>query len=394
MMNLLKYVLQIVLIVICFSCTEEKQKEVKASETEKRFIAVPITSEQLQMMDIKMEKLEGKLIYPFIYSNGVIKPKPNHEASVTARIAGMIDKIFILEGNSVSKGQALFSISSPELIQLQQDYMEAYINMQLFKKEYDRQTELRKNNIGAVADYQIAENKYLSAVASQKTLEQKLKILGLNPENLQNPADAKIVSEKIITSPLDGFVYKLNAKIGMSIEPTSVLAEIIDLSELHANIYCYEKDLALVDENQSIEIKFINKNIPPATGNIFRISRTVDADTRSIILHCVFKAPKGYLIMPEMAVTAIIKGINSGKVAKTVPLTSIYEETEQNYVFYTAANDTGKTLKFYKAKVKLGANDGKNVEILFEQAVPHQIKIAQTNVTNLQGEFAKYENAN
>ncbi len=381
--------------ILSISCTEEKHTEVKVSEVESLVTSLNISAEQLKLMDIKLNAIEEKLLYPSIQANGVIKPKPNHEASVTPRVGGMLDKIFVLEGNNVRKGEALFLISSPELIQTQQDYMNAVVNMQLYKLEYDRQLELRKNNIGAVADLQQAENKYQSAVANQKTMEQKLKLLDINPEALNNPITAKIVNQKIVTSPLDGFIYKLNAKIGMNVDATTLLAEIIDLSELHADIYCYEKDLALVGENQNVEIKFINKNIPPATGKIFRISRSVDKDTRSIIMHSVFKSPKGFLVMPEMAITAKILGVNAGKNAKTVPLTAIYEETEQSYLFYTSANNKdSKSFKFYKAKVKLGATDGKNVEIMFEQTVPHNISIATSNVSNLQSEFAKNEKAN
>lgn len=375
-----------------FACTEEQHTEVKVSEVEAQADALDITSEQLTLMDIKLSGIEEKLLYPSIQANGVIKPKPNHEASVTPRVGGMLDKIFVLEGNNVKKGEALFLISSPELIQTQQDYMNAVVNMQLYKLEYDRQMELHKNNIGAISDLQLAENKYQSAVANQKTLEQKVRMMGINPESLNNPLTAKVISEKIVTSPLDGFIFKLNAKIGMNVDATTVLAEIIDLSELHADIFCYEKDLALVGENQNVEIKFINKNIPSANGKIFRISRSVDKDTRSIVMHTVFKAPKGFLVMPEMAITAKILGVNAGKNAKTVPNTAIYEETEQSYLFYTSAKtDTSKKLTFYKAKVKLGASDGKNVEIMFEQTVPHNIRIATSNIGNLQNEFAKNE---
>ncbi|TAG56019.1 MAG: efflux RND transporter periplasmic adaptor subunit [Cytophagales bacterium] len=382
------------ILLIFNACTEETHTEVKVSETEKLAISLPISKEQIALMEIKLKTLEEKLIYPSIMANGVVKPKPNHEAVVTPRISGMLDKIFILEGNYVKKGDAMFSISSPELILIQQDFMNACVNVQLFQRDFERQTELKKNNIGSTSDFQLAESKFLAAISMKKSLEQKVKLLGLNVENLTNPTTAKIVSEKIVFAPLEGFINKLTAKIGMSVDPITTLAEIIDLTELHADIYCYEKDLALVGENQQVEIIFVNKNIPSTKGKIFRISRTVDKDTRSIVIHSVFKAPKGFLIMPEMAITAKILGINAGKNSKTVPLTSIFDEAEQSYVFYTSNKDTSKVMKFYKAKVKLGASDGNNVEINFEQVVPHNILIATTNVSNLQSEFAKFESAN
>lgn len=381
----------VLILSLLFSCKEQEQKQVKSSETDIRFPSVNLTKEQVKLMDIKIQPLDEKLIYPTLITNGLVKPKPNHEASVTARITGMIDKIYVLEGNSVKKGDPLLLVSSPALIQLQQDFMNASANKNLFQLEYERQTELRKNNVGSLTDFQLAENKYFSAVASFKALEQTLKIQGLNPEEFKNPLTSKVTSSKVITAPIDGFVFKLNSKIGMNTEPATVLAEIIDLSELHADIFCYEKDLAIVSENQDVEIQFINKSIPPVIGKIYKVSRTIDKDTRSVIMHTVFRSPKGYLVMPEMAISAKIKAKNSGVVSKTVPLTAIFEQTEQNFIYYTNVSDTTGVYKFRKAKVTTGNNDGKNVEIVFEETTPHHILIATSNVANLEGEFSKIE---
>lgn len=376
---------------ILLSCSQQEQKEVKASETDVRFPSVNLTKEQVKLMDIKIQPLDEKLIYPTLITNGLIKPKPNHEASVTARIEGMVDKIYILEGNSVKKGEPMFLVSSPALVQLQQDFMNASANKNLFQLEYERQSELRKNNVGSIMDLQASENKYFTAVASFKSLEQTMKMQGLNPDDFKNPLISKVSSTKTITAPIDGFVFKLNTKVGMNTEPATVLAEIIDLSELHADIFCYEKDLAIVGENQDVEIQFINKSIPAVTGKIYKVSRTVDKDTRSVIMHTVFKSPKGFLIMPEMAISAKIKAKNSGVMSKTVPLTAIFEQTEQSFIYYTNISDTTGVYKFRKAKVTTGNNDGKNVEIVFEETVPHRILIATSNVANLEGEFSKIE---
>lgn len=380
-----------IFITILLSCTEQDKKEIKASETDTRFPSVNLTKEQVKLMDIKLQSLEEKLIFPTLITNGFIKPKPNYEASVTARIEGMIDKIYVLEGSQVKKGDPLFLVSSPTLIQLQQDFMNASINKNLFQLEYDRQTELQKNNVGSKMDFQQAENKYFSAVASYKSLEQTLKIQGLNADDFKNPLTSKVSSAKIITAPIDGYVFKLNTKVGMNTEPATILAEIINLSELHADIFCYEKDLAIVSENQDVEIQFINKSIPSVIGKIYKISRTIDKDTRSAIMHTVFKSPKGYLVMPEMAISAKIKANNSGVVSKTVPLTAIFEQTEQNFIYYTNISDTTGIYKFRKAKVTTGNNDGKSVEIKFEESIPHRILIAISNVANLEGEFSKIE---
>lgn len=384
------YVLGLVLLV---ACEGEKEKAViENTATGPSYPSINLEKSQLALLDIQMSKMEDKLIYPTIYANGVVAPKPNHDAALTPRISGVIDNIFVLEGSNVQKGQAIMSLSSTELIQMQQDYMTAIADANFYKKEFERQTTLRTSNVGALSDFQLVESKYQNAISLEKTLRAKLALQGVDANDLADPANAKIKTEKILRSPITGFIHNMPAKVGMRAEPSSVLAEIIDLSELRADVYCYEKDLAYISENQNVEIQFINKAIPPVTGKIDHVSRTIDKETRSIVMHTSFKAPKGYLVLPEMSITAKIQGINAGKMKKVIPQTAIYDDGSQQYIFYSMSADTSQKVNFRKAKVRTGVNDGKNVELDFEEPVPANAQVAISNVANLESEFKKQEN--
>lgn len=373
------------------SCSEqEKTVAVKASEV-KVNNSIQLKRSQLSLLNLDFQKIEEKIIYPTIFASGIIAPKPNNEASVTPRIGGMVDEIFVLEGSTIRKGQAIMRISSTELIQMQQDYMAAVIDVLFHQKEFERQTKLKNSNVSALAEYQLAENKYLSAVSLEKTLAEKLKIQGINPDDVKDPSSATLKSDKIIRSPIDGFLFKLHANVGMRADQGTVLAQIINLSELRADIYCYEKDLALIEENQELELQFINKNIPPTKGRIDHISRSIDRDTRSIVMHTSFKTPKGFLIMPEMSVTAKIRGLGSGKMAKTIPQTAVYDEGEQLFIFYTESSLTDSVIVIKKAKINIGNTDGKSVELIPEENIPTNVSIATSNVYNIASEFKKKE---
>ncbi len=382
------------LIAIAFflaACGEEKPK-VENKSTIAAPPSIVLTTEQLSLMDIQLQTMEDKLIYPTIYANGIVAPKPNHEAAVTPRISGTIDKIFVLEGSNVQKGQALMSISSTELIQMQQDYMTALADANFYRKDFDRQTTLKNSNVGALSEYQLIESKFQNAISLEKTLRAKLNLQGVNADDLADPANAVIKTEKILRAPITGFIHNMPAKVGMRAENSSVLAEIIDLSELRADVYCYEKDLALISENQKVEIAFINKSIPAVIGKIENVSRTIDKETRSIVLHTSFVTPKGYLVLPEMSITAKIQGLNAGKMKKTIAQTALFDDGNQFYIFYTTKSDTAKNLIFRKAKVIPGVTDGKSIELDFEELVPANAQIAISNVTNIESEFKKQGN--
>jgi membrane fusion protein, heavy metal efflux system len=389
---MLKYIASIIVFFFLFSCSKEEKKVEVKSSIPQSYPSISLNVEQLKLMDIQLQTMEDKLIYPVIYANGIVAPKPNFDAALTSRITGVINEIFVLEGSNVQKGQAIMSVSSTELIELQQSYMTALSAANFSKKEFERQTTLRNSNVGALSEYQLIESQYQNAISLEKTLRAKLAIHGLNADDLGDPANAKIKTDKIIRSPISGYIHSMPARVGMRAEPSVVLAEVIDLSELRADLFCYEKDLALVQENQTIEIQFVNKAIPPVEGKIEFVSRTIDKATRSIVMHTSFKAPKGYLVLPEMSITAKIQGLNAGKIKKTVPQSAIYDNGNQFYIFYTMSADTAKTLVFRKAKVTTGINDGKTIELDFQEPVPATARIAISNVANLESEFKKQGN--
>lgn len=384
-----KGILILLFSIFIFSCSKEEKKLNVQSSSINAYVSISLSRDQLKLMMIDLQKMEEKLIYPTIYANGVVAPKPNHDAALTPRITGVIDNIFVLEGSNVQKGQAIMSMSSTELIQMQQDYMTALSDANFYRKEYERQTTLRSSNVGALSDFQLVESKYQNAISTEKTLRAKLTLQGVDADDLSDPANAKIKTEKILRSPITGYIHNMPAKVGMRAEPSAVLAEIIDLTELRADIFCYEKDLALIQEKQPLEIQFINKSIPAVKGKIEYVSRTIDKDTRAIVMHTSFKAPKGYLVLPEMSITAKIQGLNAGKLKKTISQTALYDDGNQFYIFYTTSSDTSKTLVFRKAKVIPGVTDGKNVELDFEEVVPNNAMIATSNVANLEIEFGK-----
>lgn len=374
------------------SCSKENKKvEIKSSAIES-YANISLNREQLKLMDIKLQGMEDKLVYPIIFANGIVAPKPNLDAAITPRISGVIDEIFVLEGSNVKKGQPIMKMSSTELIELQQNYMTALADANFNKKEYERQTTLRNSNVGALSEFQLIESHYQNAISLEKTLRAKLVIQDLNADDLSDPTNAIIKSSKIIRAPISGYIHSMPTRVGVRAEPSTILAEVIDLTELRADVYCYEKDLALVQENQTIEIQFVNKAIPAVKGKIEFVSRTIDKATRSIVMHTSFKAPKGYLVLPDMSITAKIQGLNAGKIKKTVPQAAIYDNGNQFYIFYSTSADTSKNVIFRKAKVMPGINDGKVVEIDFEEPVPANAKVAISNVANLESEFKKQGN--
>lgn len=361
--------------------TEEKAKDINVPNF------IELTNEQLKVMDIDLAPVEKKVIRPVVMANGRIGANPNYEAKISSNVSGRIERLFVQEGSLIKKGDAILSVSSIEFVQLQQDYMKAYSEMVFLEKEYNRQMELRTADVASVADFQSTEARYYSALTTEKSLKAKLAVLRKDASELQDAKHANISLEKVVFSPIAGYVYKLPVQIGMRANPEVTLADVVDLEQLRAEIFLYEKDLDKIEEGSNVTIEFINKNIPSVNGNIKFINRSIDDLNKTVMLVASFDRPKGALILPEMFINAKVRGKGDGEAKMSVPLAAIQEEGNQ-YSIFTSIYYNGKNI-LKKVKVQLGVSDDQFAQITPEEPIDDGSQVAVKNLLVLDSEFKK-----
>lgn len=166
------------------SCGDSDGKD-QATESKKTTVVtstdtVRLTANQLKTVNIDLVDFEKRALKPIIYANGVIRLLPDSRAEVSSHIAGKIDRIFVREGQPVRKGQPIVRLSSFELLELQNDYAAAHADVEFLEAEYKRQDELRKSNIGVLAQFQSADAKLKAARARELALKDKLTIIGVS----------------------------------------------------------------------------------------------------------------------------------------------------------------------------------------------------------------------
>lgn len=359
------------------ACDEEK-KDAKASATADSTNQGPVLNlKDLESMGVKFQPLKKETLQPELFVPGKVTLPPNNQARVTANIGGLIEKVMVYEGQFVNKGQPIAILSSLELIELQQAFLNAKNEIAFLEKEFDRQRILKEKNYGALAEYQQVESRYRNAVLTSHSLSEKLKVLGLNSAEL-NLDGTDILPRIAVRSPIAGYVFKLPPILGLKVTPEQILADIISLDPLYAELNVFEKDLELVRENQEVDINFLNKSIAPVRGKISHISKGIDPTTRAVKVYVTFSPPKGISVLPEMALKVEIEGKADKSFTFTAPEDAIIEEGELKYVL--VSEDQGKHWK--KVKILIGESDGERVQIFPAKAVKEGdlIAIANTHI--------------
>ena len=143
------------MIVSCNSKSTE-EKTVEATLTTN---VASLTDAQLKNAQIQLSLPEKMNIGHVIQLNGKFEVMPENTITVSSPMAGFVRQIKWMPGMKVTKGQTLVRLEEKEYIQLQQDYLSAKNALAFAKLDYDRQSELTKNQAASEKVLQLAEEK-------------------------------------------------------------------------------------------------------------------------------------------------------------------------------------------------------------------------------------------
>lgn len=289
----------------CGNKAEEKTEgagEVHTEEATEDVKFLELSAEKFKAAGIVLGTVDEKNMSDILKVNGVLDVPPQNLISINAPYGGFIKETDLLEGTKVKKGQVIAVLSNPEYIQMQQDYLENSGKLDYLEKEFQRQKELQKENVTSAKTFQKAESEYKSTFAIVKGLEAKLALLGINKNKI---LEGNITSDIVLTSPINGYVTKVNANIGKFVNPQDVIFEIVDTEHLHVELTVFEKDISKIREGQKIRFTLANDPGIELTASVHLIGRSFD-ETRSVRIHGHLDTEDPHLL-PGMYVNALIE---------------------------------------------------------------------------------------
>jgi cobalt-zinc-cadmium efflux system membrane fusion protein len=357
-LTLLKFSI-VILIFSLGSCGGSKEKETEehheeGAEAEPK--EVSLTKEQLENSEIKLGAIEIKNLNGILKANGTLDVPPQNLVSISAPIGGFLKSTEMLEGMHVKRGQVIAVIEHPDIVQLQQDFVEAKSKFSLLEQELNRQKELNKENVNSTKILQQTQNDYNLAQAAYKAYEEKMRMAGINKSNVLNGNISGMIT---VTSPIDGYVTKVNVNIGKMVNQQDVMFEIVDTQHLHAELTIFEKDITKIKEGQKVRFTLANDLDKELMATVHLIGRAFD-ESRSVRIHCHLDVEDKELL-PGMYINAIIE-LNGTKV-NCVPVSAVIKENNKEFIFMKENNPAEPGNHFIKIEIKTGITDGKYIEI-------------------------------
>lgn len=311
--------------------TGEKNEASKSSEDEHKDEEDPntasLTDEQISSIGIELGSIEEKQLTSSIKTNGVLKVPNQNKASVNSLYSGVIRSLLVQPGNTVSKGQTIATIANPEFIQTQSAYLDVNDKIALAELEVKRQKDLNAGNAGALKNLQAAETELRTLRTARSTYAQQIQLMGINPSSLQK---GNLVSVLAVRSPISGVVSNVIIKMGGYVDLTTTVAEIVDNSQLHLDLFVYEKDLPKLKNNQVIHFTVTNNPGEEYDAQIYSLGSSFEGESKAITVHAKVQGDKTGLI-DGMNVTAVVS--LEKKTVPAVPSDAIVTVDGQDYIF-------------------------------------------------------------
>ena len=336
--NKITFIATIVVLIFSFSaCKNDKQTEGQSAETKKvdkeeaheeeMPTIATLTEEQIKTVGIQLGVIEQKELTATIRANGLLKVPNNNKANATSLYGGVIKTLNVQIGDYVKKGQVIATIANPQFIQLQEEYLSTASRITFAEQELSRQKELFEGNAGAKKNLQSATAELNSLRTRRASLQQQIQLMGINPGSVSN---GNLKSALVVTSPLNGTVSNVFAKIGSYVDVSSPVIEIVDNSSLHLDLNVFEKDLPMLKVGQTIHFRITNNAVEDYNAKIFAIGSSFENESKTIAAHAVVQGNKTGLI-DGMNVTAIVSLNNV--TTSAVPNDAIVNADGKYYIF-------------------------------------------------------------
>ena len=332
-----------------------KENENKNTETEPpktNQSVVILSKQQYDAIGIVTGTFFRKNLSDIIKLNGLLEIPPKYRAKVTAMINGSVTKILVKQGDMIRQGDTLAFISHPDIIQLQQDFLETQSQLAFSEKDYLRQKELIKENATAAKNFEKTESDYYSQKYRFLALEKKLKLINIESSEV---AGGLIFNEAPVVTPIIGFVNSVNINIGSSVAANEDLFEISDNEKIQAALLVYEKDISKIKIGQSIQITLTSDLSRTFAGNIFSISRSFEKDVNAIKIYADIKGKINGLLHGSN-IEARLEVINN--TVDALPDEAFIREGENTYIFIMSEKIRNNgDFVFKRIPVKTGISD-------------------------------------
>ena len=257
---------------------------------------------------------------------GYVQYDEDQLVHIHPRVEGWLDKLYIKNtGAEVKKGQPLYDIYSPELVNAQEELVLA----------------LDRNNRRLI-----------------RAAKDRLKALLVPDRAISKLIKTKIVQQNVtIYAPQSGVVDNLSVREGYFVKPGTMVMSIGSLDDVWVNVEVFERQTALVHTGDKVTMTLDYLPSRSWQGEVDYIYPTLDPKTRTVQVRLRFANPDRQL-KPNMFAQVAINSVSDDD-ALIVPREAVIRTGNSSRVVLALGKG-----KFKSVKVKTGRSNENQMEIV------------------------------
>lgn len=314
-----------------------------------------------------------------VYASGVIKSE--NQYTVYSTVSGILQKINVIPGQTINKGQTLFQIendkaslttenarlsyqlSNENSRYIQDKIAEMETKVQMAKDKlivdqsvYNRNKNIKQYKVISEIEYERVELAYKNSKSNYESTLKQLSQLKLQLKNDQNKNSNNLkISEKSqsdfeVKSAFSGELFDVLVKEGTLVTPQMPLAVIGEKNKYLLELDVDENDMVKVILGQKIVVTLDSYKGKVFEAKVDKIYPIMDERSRTFKIEAHFDNPPAKLYPNLTAEANII--IQTKKNVLTIPKSYLIDDK------FVLVNEDEKR------QVKIGLNDYQNVEIL------------------------------
>jgi len=237
---------------------------------------------------------------------------------------GKLLKTFAELGDEVQKGQPLYTIDSPDLIQAESTLIGAAATFALTSRELARVEDLYGTNAVSERETEQAASEQQTAEGAVKAARDAVRVFGKTEAEMdQIVATRKIDAALVVRSPVTGEITTYNAPPGLLVQPgiTPAPFTVADTSVKWMLASVSESDSPLFHAGQPVEAQVMAYPGRVFNGKISKIYATVDPSTHRVTVRSEIADPR-HELRPGMLASFVIRVQNPVE-CPAIPMTGV-----------------------------------------------------------------------
>ncbi len=299
---------------------------------------------------IQTARVTTRALAPALDLVGSVDFDPDHVADVGARIRGRVTRVLVGAGDAVEVGTPLVEIESVSLGDVMASRVSAQAQAVAARARLARETDLYRQQLTTARAVEDARADVARFEAEASGAAQRLAAMG---------AGSSAGRHVVLRAPIAGRVIRRDVIVGQTIDDTSSVMRIADLTRVWVQLDVYEMDLAHVRVGDRAEISSQAHEGAPVIGEVSHVEATIDLRTRAAKVRVEVANPD-LRLRPGQFVTARLRTAAAGvRQVTAVPRSAVVQIEGRPAVFVVRA-----PREYEAATVALGEADGDQVGVI------------------------------